>query len=256
MGLRPIAPTAPTESEQGRRRESSGGARLFPTPAGPRPCRGRADASRPAAGYWGSQRAVTTKHGGLVGGNCTGAVSPICVTGADVLEAVPGTRHDAPVTAPVTTRRFPPAAGRDVLAPALSEQYDSVRRCRNDQHPGPDAPRPAVGVAGRDCKKRSIGGCAVQSVHIRVDKVQGSFGQESASTRCARLTDTNVRSYRVEMPDRQYEARCTCGNRWRVYRTDADDNDDPMATCIDCGADTYDLTDIGEIRSAGRDMPG
>jgi hypothetical protein len=27
-----------------------------------------------------------------------------------------------------------------------------------------------------------------------------------------------------------------------------------MATCINCGADTFDLTDIGEVRSAGRDM--
>jgi hypothetical protein len=36
---------------------------------------------------------------------------------------------------------------------------------------------------------------------------------------------------------------------WRVY-CDADD-EDPMATCICCGADTYDLADIGEPRSAG-----
>jgi len=28
-----------------------------------------------------------------------------------------------------------------------------------------------------------------------------------------------------------------------------------MATRINCGADTYDLTDIGQVRSAGRDMP-
>jgi len=33
----------------------------------------------------------------------------------------------------------------------------------------------------------------------------------------------------------QYEARCVCGNRWRVYRTAADDDEDPMATCINCG---------------------
>jgi hypothetical protein len=55
------------------------------------------------------------------------------------------------------------------------------------------------------------------------------------------------------MTDHQYEARCPCGSRWRVYRPD-DDDDDPMATCINCGEDTYDLTDAGEIRSAGRDM--
>jgi hypothetical protein len=54
------------------------------------------------------------------------------------------------------------------------------------------------------------------------------------------------------MTDHQYEARCPCGNRWRVYRPD--DDDDPMATCINCGADTYDLTDAGEIRAAGREM--
>jgi hypothetical protein len=33
---------------------------------------------------------------------------------------------------------------------------------------------------------------------------------------------------------------------WRVY---CDDNDpDPMATCIACDADTFDLVDIGEPR--------
>ena len=60
------------------------------------------------------------------------------------------------------------------------------------------------------------------------------------------------------MTERQYEARCACGNRWRVYRTYADEDvdDDPIATCIDCGADTFDLTDVGERRSAGRDMQG
>jgi len=39
--------------------------------------------------------------------------------------------------------------------------------------------------------------------------------------------------------------------RWRVYRTRDDDDDDPMSTCLNCGADTFDLTDIGEVRSAG-----
>ena len=52
------------------------------------------------------------------------------------------------------------------------------------------------------------------------------------------------------MGDHAYEARCPCGMRWRVYLPD-DGDDDPMATCINCGSDTYDLTDIGEIRSAG-----
>jgi hypothetical protein len=49
----------------------------------------------------------------------------------------------------------------------------------------------------------------------------------------------------------QFEARCPCGARWRVY-ADVTDGDDPMSTCINCGLDTYDLTDIGEERSAGR----
>lgn len=44
-------------------------------------------------------------------------------------------------------------------------------------------------------------------------------------------------------------------NEWRVYRTDVGEDDEPMATCVACGADTYDLVDIGEVRSAGRDMP-
>ncbi|MGO9873812.1 MAG: hypothetical protein ACLPVY_08420 [Acidimicrobiia bacterium] len=57
------------------------------------------------------------------------------------------------------------------------------------------------------------------------------------------------------MTEHQYEARCECGNHWRVFRTEVDEDDDPMATCINCGADTYDLVDIGEVRSAGRDMP-
>jgi predicted nucleic acid-binding Zn ribbon protein len=56
------------------------------------------------------------------------------------------------------------------------------------------------------------------------------------------------------MPVHQYEARCVCGNRWRVYRNDVEGDDDPMATCVNCGANTFDLTDIGEVRSIGRDM--
>ena len=60
------------------------------------------------------------------------------------------------------------------------------------------------------------------------------------------------------MTQHQYEARCACGNRWRVYRSYREhenvDEHDPSATCIECGEDTYDLTDIGERRSDGRDM--
>jgi hypothetical protein len=33
------------------------------------------------------------------------------------------------------------------------------------------------------------------------------------------------------------------------------DDDEPIATCIDCAAETFDLTAIGEAPSAGRDMP-
>jgi hypothetical protein len=40
-----------------------------------------------------------------------------------------------------------------------------------------------------------------------------------------------------------------------VYRErDEDDDDDAMATCVACGADTFDLIDVGELRSAGRDV--
>jgi len=51
------------------------------------------------------------------------------------------------------------------------------------------------------------------------------------------------------MTEHHYEAQCACGARWRVYRDENDE--DPMTTCINCGADTFDLTDIGEPRSAG-----
>ena len=39
---------------------------------------------------------------------------------------------------------------------------------------------------------------------------------------------------------------------WRV-RLPADD-EDLMATCLACGADTFDLADLGEVHSAGRDV--
>lgn len=48
----------------------------------------------------------------------------------------------------------------------------------------------------------------------------------------------------------EYEARCACGSRWRL-RLEVDDSTEPMAICTGCGADTFELTDIGEIRSAG-----
>lgn len=74
-------------------------------------------------------------------------------------------------------------------------------------------------------------------------------------TRRRLLTDANTCSYHDGVVRHQYEARCVCGQRWRVYRErDEDDDDDAMATCIACGADTFDLTDVGELRSAGRDV--
>ena len=53
------------------------------------------------------------------------------------------------------------------------------------------------------------------------------------------------------MTEHLYEARCECGASWRVL---LEEDDDPMDTCVNCGADTFDLTDIGEIRHAGRDV--
>jgi hypothetical protein len=37
-----------------------------------------------------------------------------------------------------------------------------------------------------------------------------------------------------------------------LVRLEADD--DAMATCLACGADTFDLTDSGEVHSAGREI--
>jgi hypothetical protein len=49
--------------------------------------------------------------------------------------------------------------------------------------------------------------------------------------------------------EHRYEAHCECGAEWRLFLEEEDD--DPMATCLACGADTFDLTDLGEPRSAG-----
>jgi hypothetical protein len=51
--------------------------------------------------------------------------------------------------------------------------------------------------------------------------------------------------------EHDYEVSCECGAQWRV-RLDYDD--DAMATCVACGADTFDLIDLGEVHSAGRDV--
>jgi len=50
------------------------------------------------------------------------------------------------------------------------------------------------------------------------------------------------------MAEHDYEARRACGNVWRV-RLEYDD--DAMATCLACGADTFDLIDLSEVHSAG-----
>ncbi len=54
------------------------------------------------------------------------------------------------------------------------------------------------------------------------------------------------------MVEHQYEVQCECGARWRVTMP-APEDDDPMAVCMSCGADTFHLTDLGPVRSAGRD---
>ena len=46
----------------------------------------------------------------------------------------------------------------------------------------------------------------------------------------------------------QYQARCKCGAVWRVYRDEAEH--DPMATCVSCGEDTYDLAYEGDDRTS------
>jgi len=51
--------------------------------------------------------------------------------------------------------------------------------------------------------------------------------------------------------EHDYEVSCECGAQWRV-RLEYDD--DAMATCLACGADTFNLTDLGEVHSAGRDV--
>ena len=58
-------------------------------------------------------------------------------------------------------------------------------------------------------------------------------------------------TYGRGMAEHDYEVSCECGAQWRV-RLEADD--DAMATCLACGADTFELVDLGEVRSAGRDV--
>lgn len=55
------------------------------------------------------------------------------------------------------------------------------------------------------------------------------------------------------MVEHQYEARCPCGARWRVTMPE---DEDAMAECVACGADTFDLLDLGPVHSVGRDIDG
>jgi hypothetical protein len=61
------------------------------------------------------------------------------------------------------------------------------------------------------------------------------------------LTVSRIRTY-VRAMAIQYEAQCVCGATWRVYREEVEE--DPMSTCIACGADTFDLTFEGENRAS------
>lgn len=58
-------------------------------------------------------------------------------------------------------------------------------------------------------------------------------------------------AYVRDVAEHDYEVSCECGALWRV-RLEGDD--EAMATCLACGADTFNLTDIGEVHSAGRDV--
>jgi hypothetical protein len=53
------------------------------------------------------------------------------------------------------------------------------------------------------------------------------------------------------MAEHDYEVSCECGTQWRV-RLEYDD--DAMATRFACRADTFELVDLGEVHSAGRDV--
>ena len=53
------------------------------------------------------------------------------------------------------------------------------------------------------------------------------------------------------MAEHDYEVSCECGAQWRV-RLEADD--DAMATGLFCGADTFELVDLGEVHSSGYDV--
>jgi hypothetical protein len=63
--------------------------------------------------------------------------------------------------------------------------------------------------------------------------------------------DCRTAALRSVVAEHDYEVSCECGAQWRV-RLEYDD--DAMATCLACGADTFELVDIGEVHSGGSDV--
>jgi hypothetical protein len=82
--------------------------------------------------------------------------------------------------------------------------------------------------------------CAPSRGQRLPNRGHGRGGELSHPVRIVRLVTEHL-----------YEARCACRASWRVLR---EEDDDAMSTCLNCGADCFDLTDIGEIRHAGRDV--
>jgi hypothetical protein len=89
-------------------------------------------------------------------------------------------------------------------------------------------------------------GQTLEEVASRVTQRLTRF--RSRETASAPPTETTL-----PMPQHQFEARCVCGMRWRIYRDE--DEEDPMAACIACGADTHDLADIAVARATGPTTP-
>jgi len=80
--------------------------------------------------------------------------------------------------------------------------------------------------------------------------IRGLTRFRSRATATAPLTHPDARP--LPTPQHQYEARCACGMSWRIYRDE--DGEHRMATCSNCGTDTYDFRDIGltDLRPSGR----
>ena len=87
--------------------------------------------------------------------------------------------------------------------------------------------------------------------HVESARRLPRFGGESTTLNRPRVIVRSclIASVRFAgMPEHQYEAHCECGAEWRLL---LEEDDDPMAECLNCGADCFDLTDIGEPQSAG-----